>query len=114
MRAHAGWVAAAFLGFLASQVVSSIRWMMLARPLGFKEPFSYFFASYFTGMWMNLFAPSTVAGDIGRALYLAGGQKRRALAFTTVLADRGLGFVVLCWIGALATLLQPGYRLPIP
>jgi hypothetical protein len=111
-KAQPGWVIVALLGYIISQVISSIRWTMLARPLGFDEPYSHFFASYFTGMYMNLFAPSTVAGDIGRALYLAGAQRRRALAFTTVIADRGLGFVVLSWIGALAILLQPGYRLP--
>lgn len=113
-RAQSGWVLAALLGYLASQVVSAIRWTMLARPLGFREPFSHFFGAYFTGMYMNLFAPSTVAGDIGRALFLAGGQKRRALAFTTVLADRGLGFVVLVWIAAFAIFTQPGYDLPPP
>jgi uncharacterized membrane protein YbhN (UPF0104 family) len=113
-RAQSGWVIAALIGYIASQVVSTIRWAMLARPLGFREPFSKFFGAYFTGMYMNLFAPSTVAGDIGRALFLAGGQKRKALAFTTVLADRGLGFVVLVWIGAFAILLQPGYHLPPP
>jgi uncharacterized membrane protein YbhN (UPF0104 family) len=112
VRARAGWVAAALIGYIASQVVSSVRWTMLARPLGFDEPYGYFFASYFTGMYMNLFAPSTVAGDIGRALFLASGQKRKALAFTTVIADRGLGFIVLSWIAALAILTQPGYRLP--
>ena len=84
---------------------------MLARALGFDEPFGHFFGSYFTGMYMNLFAPSTVAGDIGRALFL-GGQRRKALAFTTVIADRGLGFIVLSWIGAIAIFTQPGYRLP--
>ncbi len=114
IRAQSGWVVAALLGYLASMVVSSVRWTMLSRPLGFREPYGQFFGAYFTGMFMNLFAPSTVAGDIGRALYLAGGQKRRALAFTTVLADRGLGFVVLACIGALAILTQPGYRLPAP
>jgi glycosyltransferase 2 family protein len=113
-RAQSGWVIAALLGYVASQVVSAVRWTMLARPLGFREHFSHFFGAYFTGMYMNLFAPSTVAGDIGRALLLAGGQKRRALAFTTVLADRGLGFVVLVWIGAFAILFQPGYHLPPP
>ena len=111
-RAQSGWVIAALLGYIASQVVTAIRWTMLARPLGFREPFGQFFGAYFTGMYMNLFAPSTVAGDIGRALFLAGGQKRKALAFTTVLADRGLGFVVLVWIAAFAIIAQPGYHLP--
>jgi hypothetical protein len=106
------WVFAAFVGYVISQVVSARRWQTLARPLGFPQPFSYFFAAYFTGMYLNLFAPSTVAGDIARALYIARGKHRKSLAFTTVLADRGLGFVVLCWIGAFAILLQPTYRVP--
>jgi hypothetical protein len=110
-KANSWWVIAALAGYIVSQVVSCIRWTMLARALGFDEPFGHFFGSYFTGMYMNLFAPSTVAGDIGRALFL-GGQKRKALAFTTVIADRGLGFIVLSWIGALAILTQPGYQLP--
>jgi uncharacterized membrane protein YbhN (UPF0104 family) len=111
-QAHPGWVVIAFLCYLTSMVVSSVRWMMLARPLGFDEPYSQFFRSYFTGMFMNLFAPSTVAGDIGRALFLGQAKRRRALAFTTVLADRGLGFVVLTWMAAIAIFLQPAYRLP--
>jgi len=111
--AQPGWVAIALMGYILSMVISSIRWTSLARPLGFDEPYSHFFYAYFTGMYMNLFAPSTVAGDIGRALYLAGAQRRKALAFTTVIADRGLGFVVLSWIGALAIVLQPQYQLPL-
>jgi uncharacterized membrane protein YbhN (UPF0104 family) len=112
-RANSWWVIAALAGYIASQVVSCIRWTMLARALGFREPFGHFFGSYFTGMYMNLFAPSTVAGDIGRTLLL-GGQKRKALALTTVIADRGLGFIVLSCIGAVAILSQPWYRLPAP
>ncbi|GIW44606.1 MAG: hypothetical protein KatS3mg077_1888 [Candidatus Binatia bacterium] len=108
------WLTAALVTYLLSMVVSCVRWTMLARPLGFNQPYSHFFGSYFTGMYMNLFGVSTVAGDIGRALFLAGGPGRRALALTTVLADRGLGFVVLVWIGACAIILQPHYRMPLP
>ncbi|GBD26930.1 hypothetical protein HRbin30_02273 [bacterium HR30] len=108
------WLLGALVTYLLSMVVSCVRWTMLARPLGFNQPYSHFFGSYFTGMYMNLFGVSTVAGDIGRALFLAGGPGRRALALTTVLADRGLGFVVLVWIGAGAIILQPHYRMPLP
>ena len=111
-RANPGWVLLAFLGYLGSQFLSLLRWRMLALPLGFDEPFSRYFSYYCTGMYMNLFAPSTVAGDIGRALLLAGGQKRKTLAFTTVLADRGLGFIALTWVGAFGILAQPWYPVP--
>lgn len=110
--ANPAWVLAALALYVISQVVSAWRWMTLAQAVGFDLPFAPFFWAYFTGLYMNLFAPSTVAGDIGRALYIAAGRRSRALALTTVIADRALGFVVLVFIGALALLLQPGYRLP--
>jgi uncharacterized membrane protein YbhN (UPF0104 family) len=113
-EARPGWVVAAFIGYVLSQVVSAARWMMLARPVGFDQSFGHFFGAYFAGLYMNLFAPSTVAGDIGRALFVARPNKRKTLAFTSVLADRGLGFVVLVFIGAIAILAQPAYRLPLP
>ncbi|HUI24659.1 MAG TPA: lysylphosphatidylglycerol synthase transmembrane domain-containing protein [Candidatus Kryptonia bacterium] len=112
MRARFGWVLVAFIGYMASQVLSVIRWRMLAQPLGFAAPFARYFVCYFSGMYMNLFAPSTVAGDIGRALFLAGGEKRKTLAFTTVIADRALGFVALVWVGAVAIIVQPYYPVP--
>jgi hypothetical protein len=105
-----GWVFVAFVGYLFSQVISAFRWNLLARPLGFTESFRQYFHYYFVGMYWNLFAPSTVAGDIGRSILLARGR-RRALAFTSVVADRGIGLVALVWVGALAILLVPSYPL---
>jgi uncharacterized protein (TIRG00374 family) len=100
-----------FIGHLFSQVVSAYRWNLLAQPLGFTESFGRYFHYYFVGMYWNLFAPSTVAGDIGRSILLARGR-RRALAFTSVVADRSIGLVALVWVGALAILLVPSYPLP--
>lgn len=110
-RTDANWMFVAFFGYVISQVISALRWCLLARPLGFAESFGRFLTCYFSGMYLNLFAPSTVAGDIGRALFLARG-KRRALAFTSVLADRGLGFVALVWVGVAAIIVFRDYPLP--
>lgn len=111
LAADPGWFAVALAGNVFSQVVSAIRWGMLTQPVGFSDPYRRLIAYYFSGMYLNLFAPSTVAGDIGRALFLAKGR-RRALAFTTVLADRIIGLAALVLIGALATLLLRGVPLP--
>jgi uncharacterized membrane protein YbhN (UPF0104 family) len=109
--AQPAWVFVALVMYVVSQVVSAWRWMILAKAVGFDQPFGTYLRSYFAGLYLNLFAPSTVAGDIGRAMYIAGTNRSRALALTTVIADRALGFVVLVFIGALAVLTQP-YRLP--
>jgi len=43
------------------------------RLLGYKNPFEDFAIFYFIGMFFNLFAPSTVGGDVGRVYYLSSG-----------------------------------------
>lgn len=104
--ADVGWLMLAWTSLVASQVVSAYRWALLARALGFSEPFGRFCLYYFSGMYLNLFGPGTVAGDVGRVLFLARGR-RRALALTTVVADRATGFVALIWIAATAVVLLP-------
>lgn len=109
--AEIGWVALALAAVVCSQVMSAYRWALLARPLGFSQPFHRICLYFFSGMYLNLFGPGTVAGDVGRVLLLAGGR-RHALAFTTVVAHRAIGFVALVWIGATAIVLLPGQLLP--
>lgn len=109
--ADPAWALAGFLVYLASQVLSAFRWQLLARPLGFGEPFRRFLACFFAGMYLNLFGPSTLAGDVGRAILLAGGQ-RRARALTTVVAHRAIGLVALVSIAAVALLCLPRFPLP--
>ncbi len=74
-------------------------------------------------MFFNLFAPSTVGGDVSRVYYLArdgsqgreGGWTRSAgYALVTVVADRAIGMIVLVWLGATGLLLFPGYPIPSP
>jgi uncharacterized membrane protein YbhN (UPF0104 family) len=110
-RAHPLWVLLGYAAVLASQVVSAYRWALLARAVGFAERFGRFCTYYFSGMYLNLFGPGTIAGDLGRVLFLAGGR-RRALALTTVVAHRAVGFVALAWIAAAAAVLLPGGPLP--
>jgi uncharacterized membrane protein YbhN (UPF0104 family) len=109
--ADARWLLLALMLMVLSQVVSAYRWAILAWAIGFTESFDRFCVYYFSGMYLNLFGPGTVAGDIGRVLFLAGGR-RRALALTSVVAHRALGFVALLWIAATAVMLLPDPSLP--
>ena len=76
-----GWWLAALAVYGLAQILSSIRWQMLARPLGFDQPLSYFLGYYFIGMFFNLMLPTSVGGDVVRACYLDGGSGRRLPAF---------------------------------
>ncbi|HEX6435728.1 MAG TPA: lysylphosphatidylglycerol synthase transmembrane domain-containing protein [Candidatus Binatia bacterium] len=119
--ANFSYIALALVIYLGTQVVSALRWTVLARPLGIRTPYKDLTAYYFIGMFFNLFAPSTVGGDVSRVYYLAREENRdqhkRASGSTiqaavSVLMDRGIGMVVLIWLGALGLLLFPEYEVP--
>lgn len=109
--ARPGWLLLALLLYVGSQLVSGARWWLLTRAVGFEASLGRVVACYFGGVYLNLFAPGTVGGDVGRTLFLAEGR-RRALALTTVIAHRATGFLALVWVGAIGIV---GVRaLPIP
>jgi hypothetical protein len=109
------------LVYLVSQFVGAVRWMVLARPLGFKTPLKVLVNYYLVGMFFNLFAPGTVGGDVSRIYYLArdgeenlnkrlGGATMHAAV--SVFVDRVIGMAVLVWLGALGLFLFPQYGVP--
>lgn len=118
--ARLNYIALALAVYLVAQTVSAVRWAALARPLGIKTPFRDMIQYYLIGMFFNLFAPSTVGGDVSRVYYLVKDEDARAngRAVTTVhaamsvLMDRAIGMVVLVWLGASGLLLFPKYAVP--
>ncbi len=110
-RAFAGlrvelWLAA--LGvYLLTQLVSALRWRLLARPLGFDRPLSQLVGYYFIGMYFNLLLPTSVGGDVVRAWYLIDGPGKRLRAFLSVFIDRFSGLLVLLGLACVATLFAP-------
>lgn len=110
-RAEWRWLALALAVNLGSQVISAGRWWLLTRAVGFDEPPRRVMAYYFSGMYLNLFGLGTVTGDVGRGLFLAGGQ-RRALALTTVLAHRLIGFMALILVVTVGVLSLRALPLP--
>lgn len=104
------WVLA--LGLLTlTQIVSSFRWQVLARPLGFNRPTRQMIGFYFIGMYFNLLLPTSVGGDVVRAWYLDGGSGKKLNAFFSVFLDRLCGLWVLLVLACLGVLLSP---LPLP
>ena len=119
--ANFSYIAVALVVYLLTQVVSALRWTVLTRPLGITTPYRELAVYYFIGMFFNLFAPSTVGGDVTRVYYLARGQnndhQKRASESTvhaavSVLMDRAIGMVVLVWLGTVGLLLFPEYGVP--
>jgi uncharacterized membrane protein YbhN (UPF0104 family) len=100
------WLAALAL-LCVTQLVSTLRWQIIARALGFERPFRQLVGMYFIGMYFNLLLPTSVGGDVVRAWYLDGGSKRRLAAFASVFLDRLSGLLVLLGMACVALLASP-------
>jgi uncharacterized membrane protein YbhN (UPF0104 family) len=100
------WLAALAL-LLVTQVVSAVRWQILARALGFERSLVQLTGIYFIGMYFNLLLPTSVGGDVVRAWYLDGGSRRRLAAFASVFLDRVSGLLVLLGMACVALVLSP-------
>jgi hypothetical protein len=107
-----GWCGVALGVLFSAQVLSSYRWQILARALGFEDRLRTFLRLYLVGMFFNLFLPTSVGGDVVKAWLLAGGKGRRWRAMVTVLSERFSGLLALLLIAALATL--PSFTLLPP
>jgi uncharacterized membrane protein YbhN (UPF0104 family) len=110
-----GWWLGAVLGYAGAQGLSSLRWQVLAAPLGFRRPLREYVSLYFIGTFFNLLLPTSVGGDVVRAWYLDAGTGKRWPAFLSVLADRLIGLFVLlllAFVAALLVPLEPWVRLP--
>lgn len=105
-------VALALLIYLAGQILSALKWRLLAGAVGLDRPFRRFLRHYFVGMFFNVFGFGTVGGDVVRGLALAGRAGRRTLALHTVVADRVSGLLVLLAIALASLLLFRTYDLP--
>jgi uncharacterized membrane protein YbhN (UPF0104 family) len=100
------WLAAIGL-YLLTQVLSALRWQLLAQLLGFWRPLRQFIAYYFIGMYFNLFLPTSVGGDVVRAWYLDGRPEQRLSSFLSVFIDRFSGLLVLLALACVAAWFCP-------
>ncbi len=98
------WIIA-FLMYIISQLVSSLRWFCLARGLDFPGRLRTYIGYYFVGMYFNLFLPTSVGGDFLKIMFLSRGQAKKLRASFSVLMDRLLGLAAMFCLGSLATIL---------
>ena len=98
--------------YLAGQVMSAYRWLLLARLNGLAGRAREYLTYYFIGMFTNLFVPGLIGGDAARAAYLGLRHRRMGAAVASVVADRGVGLIALFWFAAVAALTVSSVRLP--
>ncbi len=89
------WWLAALAVTLVGQVIAGVRWAALARPLGFDFSRRFFVRRFFEGMFFSLCLPSSIGGDVVKAVRIGASTPLRLLAACSVLADRLTGLSAL-------------------
>jgi uncharacterized membrane protein YbhN (UPF0104 family) len=100
------WLAGVGL-FALAQTVSSRRWQIITRALGFDQTMGQLTRFYFIGTYFSLLLPTSVGGDVVRAWYLDNRSGRRLKAFLSVFLDRLSGLMVLLAMGCLGVIFSP-------
>jgi uncharacterized membrane protein YbhN (UPF0104 family) len=112
-RVSPAWFALTLVTYLIGQSLCAWKWSLLAESLGFRRPMRFFWVNYLGAMFCSLFLPTSVGGDVFRALALArptpgvdsrGGRRAsdKIGATVSVLADRGTGVLAMAWIATMA------------
>jgi glycosyltransferase 2 family protein len=94
------WFYLASFGLLVvGQLLYVFKWGLVLGAMGFRVPFWRLAEQYLLGTFFNNFFPSTFGGDAARVYYL-GRQEGYATVATSVLVDRGLGFLSMAACGS--------------
>jgi glycosyltransferase 2 family protein len=96
------WFYLASLGVLiAGQALYVFKWGLVLGAMGLRVPFWRLGEQYLLGIFFNNFLPTMIGGDAARVYYL-GKQEGYATVATSILVDRGLGFLSMAaWGSAL-------------
>lgn len=114
LHAKGGYLLAGLGIYIIAQAMCAYRWQILARVLDFRDSFRDFVVYYFSGMFLNLFLPTAIGGDIGKCYFLAKGKEKTLPAILSVLADRGAGLIALTMIALASLNFIEGINIPSP
>jgi uncharacterized protein (TIRG00374 family) len=88
-------------------ILSALRWWLLLSTTNAPLPFSRALPSYYLGVFLNNFLPTSMGGDVARIVHLRlRGLSTKAL-IGSALVDRIIGLTVIITIGAFSALAAP-------
>jgi hypothetical protein len=91
--------AVSFVVLAAGQALYVFKWWLVLGAMGLRVSFLRLGEQYLVGIFFNNFLPTMIGGDTARVYYL-GRQEGYATVATSVLVDRGLGFLSMAASGA--------------
>lgn len=101
------WAALTILAVLASIVVSTWKWSILLNVRGYSLPFLRLFRHYMVGLFFNNFLPTSVGGDVVRAIETGQDIDDMPEGAASVLAERLIAAVALGTTAAVGLLFAP-------
>jgi len=90
-----GWFSAAIIGQFVGLAILAIRLQWVFRVQNIRMTFRECYHLGFVGLFYNLMLPSSVGGDVVKAVYAYKHSGKKIESATSILLDRLLGFVAL-------------------
>lgn len=108
------YVVLCVLIYFIGQVISAYKWGIIAKKMEFKTNTLDFIRYYFIGMYFNLFLPSTIGGDVGKAYYLYRNEpsRKKTEAIFSIIIDRVTGLFILLIMATIASFTKYAANLP--
>jgi uncharacterized membrane protein YbhN (UPF0104 family) len=109
-HADRGDLALAFLALVASQLTAAVRWHRLLLAAGSRWTFARSVSTYGAGLFLGLFLPTGVGGDVYRVAQVRGSGAGLARGTATVLLERAVGLAALLCLGSFFVAAHPATR----
>ncbi|MEI6437454.1 MAG: lysylphosphatidylglycerol synthase transmembrane domain-containing protein [Candidatus Omnitrophota bacterium] len=103
-KADVGLLGWAFAINFVIQLICLVRWALLMKALNLKASWSTTFRYFFIGLFCNLFLPTSIGGDVVKAIGMSRSVGNKAKVFASVVLDRLSGFGGLVVLALLAYL----------
>lgn len=98
------WWTTAFLTTVAAVVISAYKWRLILQSQGVEVAMPKLVSSYFIGLFLNNFLPTSIGGDVFRAYDIARMTGQTTKAAASVITERVLATATLA-VSAVASLL---------
>ena len=99
----------ALLFYTGCQLLSCWRWQVVLWSSGHSAPMSSLLSSYFAGMFLNIFLPGALGGDVYRVYRVAQSTKDSEVALVSVFLERFTGLAALSGLAVIG--LAPAFKL---
>lgn len=100
-----GWLFAAGVSIIASVVVSASKWSLVLRAQGYSVEWRFLWRTYWEGLFLNNFLPSSIGGDALRIARVSKALNDMAGATTSVIVERILAMAGIALVGLMGALM---------